>query len=177
MKSLVFFISLLTLSSALFAQNNLFVPFGQSKEEVKRYLYTRDYVRQITEDNELRIVRASLGKYKQVEYAFKENNLYATTVSRHYLDRQDAKEVQRNVLDYMDFTSRGTLKQESEEKLTVYTAMTDTRVIKFVIQQTQTPGVTLVLTSYSRSHSEAGADQDYYDQRLMSQLSKAFISN
>ena len=159
MKPLAIFISLLCLSSALFAQNNLFLPFGQSKEEINRYLYTRDYVQQIVEDNDLAIVRAVLGKYKQVEYAFRSNTLYATTVSRHYIDRAAAREVQRNVLDYMDYTSRGTLKQETEDKITVYTAMTETRVIKFVIQASPNQtGVTLVLTSYSRSHAPEGED-------------------
>ncbi|MCI4671345.1 MAG: hypothetical protein MRZ79_24605 [Bacteroidia bacterium] len=166
---------LLFCSSLLFGQNNLFIPFGQTKAEVRRYLDSRDYISSIVEDKELHSLRAQLDAKKHVEYVFKNETLYATTVSRIYNDKKLAKEIQKNVLDYMDYVSgKNGILQNNKNGISVYTIGIDSRVIKLFVQQ-QTTHTTLTLTSISKDQLPSDDDSKIlYELEL---LQKSFISN
>ncbi|MEO0895716.1 MAG: hypothetical protein AAFY71_04930 [Bacteroidota bacterium] len=174
----LFTLAALILSATLaVGQNNLFIPFGQSKSEVRSYLNTRDYITQIVEDTEMQSLRAELDTKKSVEYAFKNGNLYATSVTRNYPDKKIAKDIQKNVLDYMDYISRGALQQNNQDGITAYTVVVDSRVIKLFVQP-HSSSTTLTLTSISREFMPEGADQDFmYETELLKKLQKSYISN
>ncbi len=174
MKSTFTLLALLLSASFLFGQNNLFIPFGQSKTEVRRYLDSRDYISRVIEDNDMQSLRAQLDSKKHVEYVFKDGSLYATTVSRQYDDKKVAKEIQKNVLDYMDYISRGALQQNNKDGITVYTVAIDSRIIKLFVQQLSSH-TTLTLTSISRDYISTETEaQILYELKL---LQKSFISN
>ena len=155
-------------------QNNLFIPFGQTTSEVKSFLNTRDYISNIHEDLEMESVRAVLDEDKHVEYAFNQGALYATTVTRNYVSRKDAKDVEQNCIDYMGVISRGAIKEVTNENITCFTSVTDSRIIKlFVIDHKKS--VTLTLTSLSRQHGPNTEDEDFYYEVEL--LQKKFISN
>ncbi len=175
MKSLSFTLVLLLALSSSLAQNNFFLPFGQSTEEVKSFLYSRDYVQTVEEDIDLQSLRVQLDDQKQVEYAFDERGvLYATTITRQYNRRKDAKSIEEEVLEYMEVVSEGQVTKKSEGALTCHTAVADTRVMKLFVFEHQ-DGRTLTLTSLSRLHGPPLADEDlYYENDI---LNRQFISN
>lgn len=162
-------------SSLLFGQNNLFIPFGQTKDEVRRYLDSRDYISVVVEDKDLHSLRAQLGSKKHVEYVFKNETLYATTVSKIFDDKKVAKDIQKNVLDYMDYVGgKNGVLQNSKNGITVYTVGIDSRVIKLFVQQA-TSHTTLTLTSISKDQLPSDDESKIlYELEL---LQKSFISN
>lgn len=174
MKSFSSLLLCLLLYSTCLSQNNLFIPFGQSADDVKQFLGSRDYILNIHEDLEMESVRAVLDQNKHVEYAFRDGTLYATTVTRNYDNRRTAKEIQKNCLDYMEYISNGNTQLNDNEEIVCYTAITDARVIKLFIQQ-HTKSTTLTLTSVSRRFGPPMQEDDiFYETDL---LQKRFISN
>ncbi|MEZ4829595.1 MAG: hypothetical protein R3C61_25415 [Bacteroidia bacterium] len=156
------------------AQNNLFIPFGQSREDVKSFLGTRDYIAQVQEDQEMQSVRAVLDKDKHVEYAFENDALYATTVTRNYSDKKTAKEIQKDCLEYMTNVCVEELKANSNDNITCYTAVTEAKIIKlFVISHPRS--TTLTLTSVSRNYGPMIQEQDFFYEIEL--LQRKFISN
>lgn len=156
-------------------QNNFFLPFGQTSEEVKSFLYSRDYVRDVEEDIELQSLRVQLDDHKQVEYAFDERGvLYATTITRQYDRVKDAKDIEQEVLEYMGVISSGQVSRNAEGPLTCHTAVSDSRVVKLFVLEHE-DGRTLTLTSLSRLHGPPLAEDDlYYESDI---LNRRFISN
>ena len=169
----VCFLLLLVIASQ--AQNNLFIPFGQTAEEVMQFLGSRDYIINIHEDLDMNSVRAILDQNKHVEYAFNNNGtLYATTVTRNYEDRKTAKEIQKNCLEYMEYISKGNARQIENTDIRCYTAVTDSRVIKLFVQD-HDKSTTLTLSSVSLQYGPPmNPEEMYYEDAL---LQKAFISN
>ena len=164
----------LVLSIASVAQNNMFIPFGQTPEEVMSFLGSRDYIINIHEDMDMKSVRAVLDQNKHVEYAFNEGSLFATTITRNYKDRKIAKSIQKDCLNYMEYVSKGNTRQTANEEIICYTALTDARVIKLFIQEHK-ESVTVTLSSVSRKFSPPmQQDELYYEDAL---LQKSFISN
>lgn len=163
------------LVAQVFGQNNLFLPFGQSPEEVRTFLNSRDYIQGVEEDREMLSLRARLDEHKQVEYVFDEQGvLYATTVTRNYQSRRDADDIQDEVLEYMDIVSQGQIRKTVDDNITCYTALADSRVIKLFVIELQ-DSRTLTLTSISRQHGPALTEEDlYYENDL---LQRRFISN
>lgn len=169
-----FFTTLLLISGSAIGQNNLFIPFGQSTEDVKNFLGTRDYIVQIQEDTEMESVRAILDEDKHVEYAFDKGALYATTVTRNYTDKKSAKEIQKNCLDYMTQIGLDEVKTTSNENIICYTVLTEGRIIKlFVINHPRS--TTLTLTSVSRDFGPMIQNQDFFYEIEL--LQRKFISN
>ena len=168
------FLFCLLFTSAAFGQNNLFIPFGQSAEEVKDFLGSRDYIINIHEDLEMQSVRAVLDQDKQVEYVFKEGSLYAITVTRNYRDRKIGRDILRNCLDYMEYVSKGQMKQTDQDGIICHTAFTESKVMKLFVQQ-HVESVTITLTSMSRKHGPTLSEEEFfYEEKL---LQRHYISN
>ncbi len=167
-------LALLLFVSVAHGQNNFFLPFGQSTDEVKSYLVTKDYVNGVQEDAELRSLRVNLDELKHLEYAFNEEGmLYATTVTRHYQSHRAAREIEGEVLEYMKVASQGHIRHVVNGNLTCYTALADTRVIKLFVLEHKTSR-TLTLTSMSKLHGPPLDEKDiYYEDDI---LNKRFIS-
>jgi hypothetical protein len=155
-------------------QNNLFIPFGQTAEQVTDFLGSRDYVHNVHIDSEMKSVRADLDQNKKVEYAFENGSLYATTVTRSYENRRVSHEVQRNCLEYMNVISRGTVSTSSQQNVVCHTAVTESRVIKLFVASHK-GGQTLTLTAVSRHHGPMIHDKDFYYEVEL--LQNKFISN
>lgn len=175
MKTLSLSLVLLLALSPTQGQNNFFLPFGQSSEEVKSFLYSRDYVSTVEEDSDLQSLRVQLEDNKQVEYAFDDRGvLYATTITRQYQRTRDAKAIEAEVLEYMNVVSNNQMTKTSEGPLTCHTAVSDSRVIKLFVLEHQ-DGRTLTLTSLSRLHGPPLNEEDlYYEEDI---LNRRFISN
>jgi len=153
-------ISLLLLYQA-YSQNHLFIPFGQSKAEVREFLNSRDYISDIIEDQKMSSLRAVLEEDKHVEYVFEKGQLYATSVTRNYSDKKSAKNVERKCLEYMQVTGSEEIKEVNNENVTCHTVVTDSRVIKlFIIEHAKSK--TLTFTSVSRKFGPMISKQDYY---------------
>ncbi|MEO0472149.1 MAG: hypothetical protein AAF206_21160, partial [Bacteroidota bacterium] len=166
------FLCLMTLH--LSAQNHLFIPFGQSEEDVKQYLQTRDYIVQVVEDKEVHSLRAEIDQHKHVEYAFDDGALYATTVTRAYETRRTAQSVLKNCLNYLRSISRADINETTSDNVTVYTTATEHRIIKLFVTSHKR-GQTLSLTSVSRHYGPMDQEQDFmYEVEL---LQRKFISN
>ncbi len=168
MKQLFTFILSLLLYFPTIAQNDWFIPFGQSQEQVKHYLAGKDYLIQVREDAGMHRLLASIEAEKQIEYVFDKGTLYATSVSRKYPNKKVAKDILKSCLNYMSLISSDKIEQTNVGNATCYTAVTKARVIKlFVIthpQKTQT----LQLTSFSRLHGPMKDSQMHYELNLLS---------
>jgi len=161
MKHLYFLIIALLIPAALFSQNHLFIPFGQTEDEVRDFLNSRDYVGEIIKDAKLGSLRAILEANKHVEYVFENGRLYATSVTRNYSDKKSAKEVEKKCLEYMVVTGSRDIKVTHKENVTCHTVVTDNRIIKlFVIEHPKSR--TLTFTSVSRQFGPMISKKDYY---------------
>lgn len=161
MKHLYFVILTLFIQASAISQNHLFIPFGQTEDEVRDFLNSRDYVNKIIEDSKMGSLRAVLEVDKHVEYVFEKGQLYATSVTRNYSDRKSAKEVEKKCLEYMLVTGSNDIKQTHNENVICHTVVTDSRVIKlFIIEHSKSK--TLTFTSVSRKFGPMISKKDYY---------------
>ncbi|MEL6673159.1 MAG: hypothetical protein AAFR61_13240 [Bacteroidota bacterium] len=152
----------------LSAQNELFIPFGQNREEVKTFLSTRNYISLLREEVQTQSLRALLHDKKRVEYVFAGNELYATSVSKSFTSKRRAKLTIRQGLHYMRLTSgKKKIKHTRKGPVTVYTVLNDTRMIKlFVIKHEKKR--TVQLTSISLKKGPIQQQHDfYYEVKLM----------
>lgn len=152
--------SLLIQTSAI-GQNHLFIPFGQTKDEVRSFLTTRDYVNDIVVDDKMGTLRAILEADKHVEYVFEKGHLYATSVTRNYSDKKSAKEVERKCLEYMEVTGSRDIKETHNDNVTCHTVVTENRIIKLFVREYQ-KSKTLTFTSVSRKFGPMISKKDYY---------------
>lgn len=169
-------LAILLLGASLQAQTNLFIPFGQSTQEVRAFLDSRDYVVQVHEEYDMDRLRAILSPDKQVEYVFHHGELYATTVTRNYTDRRAAKQVQRNCLDYMLSVAESDIRETEENGILCFTAIAAERLIKLFVQQ-HAGSVTLTLTSVSRTYSPERLRRDFFYEDDILARQRPFISN
>ncbi len=152
---------ILAVGAPLRAQNALFVPFGQTNAQVRSYLAEKDYIRVVDEDLELNSLKAKLDVDKEVEYAFENGILYAVTMTRRYTNRTVGKEIMTSCLEYLRLISNGSMDQSSKGDITVYTALTTSRVFKlFVTDNSST--YTLALTAISRQNGPMTRDPNFY---------------
>lgn len=175
MKHLYVLAAFLLLLVSARAQHYMFLPFGLKVEEVKSFLASKDYIESIEEDNETHAVRAVMEENRQVEYAFEAGRLYATTLTRNYRDKQEAKAYERSTLEYMEQVGRGVpVRSGNVDGVQCYTVLADTRIVKLFVQ-THAESVTLTLASLSKQFGPANGDFDaYYEDEL---LQRRFIAN
>ncbi len=143
------------------AQTNLFLPFGDTRQDVISYLETRDYVKDLTDDQDLNVVRIVLSSRKQVEYAFHGNQLYAVTVLHNYTDLAEAERATGHLIEYLRSCGAPEIKKTGEGSLTVYTAITSSRVLK-VFVRTHSNSKTLILSSISLAHGPDMKEEDFF---------------
>mgnify|MGYP001203940930 CR=1 FL=1 len=157
------------LFSSLLAQNKLFIPFGQSADDVRQFLETRDYVLDIQEHHDLLTMMVDVDEGKRVEYAFDaEGRHYATTVTRTYADARQSIKFRENSLEYMKMVSKNQVERNSYGRIVCHTAVGSESIFKFfVISHGNTQ--TLQLTSISRSIGPAQrSDLTRYEAKILS---------
>jgi hypothetical protein len=152
---------LLVFCAPVRSQNALFIPFGQTSQQVKDYLSEKEYIRAVQEDQQLHSLKATLEENKQVEYAFEDGMLYAVTMTRRYSNKVVGKEIMNSCLDYMKLISNGATEQTSKGNVTVYTGVTTARVFKLFITEDPTT-LTLALSAVSRQHGPMLRDPNFY---------------
>ena len=147
--SLLIISLLISFCPALIGQHNLFIQFGKSANEVKSFLYSRDYVDDVSEDSEVGRLRVALDPNKHIEYGFIQDRHYSTTITRNYTNRKTAKDVEKNCLSYMNSVKTSEIKLNEVEKISCYTAIADDKIIKlFIIRHPES--ITLTLAAFSR---------------------------
>ncbi|RMG17626.1 MAG: hypothetical protein D6730_23785 [Bacteroidetes bacterium] len=171
MKHIYTFLLALLIYLPLSAQNDWFIPFGQSQEQVRQYLAKKDYLLEVREDKGMHRMLASIEKDKQIEYVFDKGLLYATSVSRKYANKKACKDILKSCLDYMELISSGKIVQTNLGNATCYTAVTNTRVIKLFVINHEHKSQTLQLTSFSRIHGPMKDDRLHYEVDLLSRYS------
>ena len=160
--TLLFF---LTLSAA--GQNAWFLPFGQSTGQVKELLKKKHYLLDLKEEKDLNRLLAIIRDDKQVEYAFQNDRLYATSLTKYYTDKQEIKDREESCMKYLDFISSGNVSKTTEGKKTCFTVVTGSRVIKFYTIP-EGEGKVLQLTSMSRIYGNVGETDAFgYELRVL----------
>lgn len=141
----------------LYAQNKLFIPFGQSTPEVRKFLETRDYVTAVHSHSNLRTLFAEVDEGKFVEYAFDaDDKHYATTVTRTYEDSRESHKFRESCLKYMKMVSKNQIDRNNYGRIVCHTAITEKQIFKFfVISHGDVH--TLQLTAISRTIGPAVA--------------------
>lgn len=160
MKQLLLTTLILFLSVVAVGQNSWFIPFGQSKSEVREQLKKKHYLLELEEDADLNRLLAVIRDDKQVEYAFHNDRLYATSLTKFYTDKQELKEREESCMEYLGFISSGNVTKTTEGKKTCYTVVTGSRVIKFFTIP-EGEGKILQLTALSRIYGNPNGDDQF----------------
>ncbi|MEL6194521.1 MAG: hypothetical protein AAFR66_20845 [Bacteroidota bacterium] len=158
-----------------FAQNDWFVSFGQSPDEVKTFLEGKNYLQTIQEDTELQRMLAVVEDGKQVEYVFKSGKLIATSVRREYTSKAEAKIRLQSTLRYMENVSAGEIEKTSEGNTTCYYVKAKGRHLKlFVLPgQIDVHGQILQLTAINKEQGKTIPENKfYYDSDMMEQYAE-----
>ena len=167
MKHTGVFISLLFfVVGNLSAQNSWFIDFGKSMEEVTDFLEEKHYLRNIQQDPELQRIVVVMKGDKQIEYAFKNDKLFATSLSKLYVDRHKSKDRIENCLNYLNIISNENVVKTTEGKKEVHTVVTNSRVIKlFVIPEAE--GKILQLAAFSRLYGDLSENSQFFTELQM----------
>ncbi|MDX2246158.1 MAG: hypothetical protein SF052_05255 [Bacteroidia bacterium] len=122
-----------TLSLSVFAQNAMFIPFGQSVDQVSEYLYSRDYAQKVdkTEDSEW---VNKVSNTQSVVYFFDNNVLYAIEDARFYKDRKEFDRVVKTCLDFMSMEKHRIRTLDAENGVNHYAVVTDDRLVELIVE-------------------------------------------
>jgi len=143
------------------AQNSWFIDFGQSVEEVRNLLKKKHYLKDLKEDGELKRLLAVINDEKQVEYAFKNGKLYATSLSKYYSDKQEARLHEESCLNYLNLISNNNVTKNDEGRKESHTVITNSRVIKFFVIPSG-EGMLLQLSAFSRLYGDINSDDQFF---------------
>lgn len=153
--------------TSLSAQNSWFIPFGQTSDEVRRFLETKDYLKGIQEDKDLQRMLAIILDDKQVEYVFKDDKLYAISLSKYFGDKAEARLREQSCIKYLDIIGNGQVTKTDEDRRTCYTVVTGNRFIKFFVIP-QGEGHVLQITALSRLFGDMNSkDQFMYELKIL----------
>ena len=100
MKTILLFVLLASSQLVSFAQNALFLPFGQNDQQITAYLNTRDYIQAIHNNEKDQIVN-QVSETRQVIYHLKDQLLYATEDIRIFSNKQQMEEALKSCREYM----------------------------------------------------------------------------
>lgn len=154
-----------------YTQNEWFISFGKTKDEVHEYLSGKDYFKFIKTDDQMERVLAVLDEGNQIEYVFHSGKLFATSMRKEYPSKDEAKIRLQNCLEYMDAISKDDIVRTSDGPTVCYTASAKKRVVKLFVMPQSTPksrGQILQLTSISSAYAHRMGDNKLYtDTSLM----------
>jgi len=145
------------------AQNSWFIDFGQSMEAVYTSLEEKHYLSNIQVDSTLQRILVVIEDDKQVEYAFKEDKLFATSLSKFYMDKAQQKDREESCLNYLNLISNENVSKSSEGKKEVHTVVTSSRVIKFFVIP-QGEGKVLQIAAFSRLYGDLEQDDQFFNE-------------
>jgi hypothetical protein len=162
MKKIAFIITGFFIASlSMRGQNSWFIDFGQSVQDVKAFLGEKHYLREVREDADLQRLLAVIQDDKQVEYAFKNGKLYATSLSKYYQDKQEARLREESCLNYLNLISNGNVTKGTEGRKESHTVITSSRVIKFFVIP-EGDGRLLQLSAFSRLYGDINSDSQFF---------------
>lgn len=114
------------------AQNPMFVPFGQTRQDVIDFLSMKDYVRgqDSTDDN---LLTQTVSFRQKVHYYFKEGVLYSIEDERVYDNRDIADRVIKSCTDYLSQGKKKLRLMSNQGGTQKYAAVEDDRLIELVV--------------------------------------------
>lgn len=151
--------------SPLICQNAWFMDFGKSMKEVHTALEEKNYLAQIQSDPKLQRILVVIKGDKQIEYAFKNDKLFATSLSKFYSNKQKTKDRVESCLAYLNLISNENVGKSTEGRKEVHTVITNSRVLKFFIIP-EGNGKILQLASFSRLYGDLNQDSQFFKELL-----------
>lgn len=149
-----------TILPSVFAQNAMFIPFGQSVDEVSEYLYSRDYAQKVDKTLNTEWVN-SVSSSQSVVYYFGDDVLYAIEDTRFYKDRKEAERIVKTCLDFMALEKNKVRTLDSENGINHYAVVTNDRLIELIVENgKKNEGANLRLKSTSRLYGPRMKTED-----------------
>lgn len=152
MKRYLLFILLASTQLVSFAQNALFLPFGQSNSEVVNYLHSRDYIQEVNRNNHSQIVN-KVSEQRKVVYHFQDNTLYAIEDMRTFTDQKQLKEALNSCRNYMKDGKKSPKALPSKAFQKYYIVSKANQVIELTVEKApKSQGYILNMKVTSRNH-------------------------
>lgn len=147
-------IFLLLGSTALPAQNAMFIPFGLTKGEVKAHLESRMYQMplEVEEKADRLLARTPI---QVTEYFFDDGILYAINSIRRYQDKKEASLIYESCMDYLNMVSKRLSTMASRGGNSHYAVLADDRIVEVIYEQVKHEGESVIelrLKTTSRQH-------------------------
>ncbi len=116
-----------------FAQNGMFIPFGQSLTEFEEYLETRDYVRDVQKPHPDTLINLISQKH-WASYFFERGVLYSIEDVRIYPDEKVAEAVVSSCVDYLKMSKMRMRTLASGQGLSHYAIVEGDRIIELLVK-------------------------------------------
>jgi hypothetical protein len=113
----------------LCAQNAMFLPFGQSSGQVKDYLASLDYVRELLSPSPDTLIHPVSAR-QQVVYCFRDGILYSIEDQRSYKDLKEADRVSKTCIEYMGREDRKVRNLGSSQGLGHFASVEEDRIVE-----------------------------------------------
>jgi hypothetical protein len=135
MKIFTSIFSFLLLLSSVWAQNALFIPFGQTMPQVQEFVATRDYIHVSEARDSLkdRLLVNQVSARQKLTYVFQDEMLYAVEDFRTYDNKKQADAIIEACVDYMGLEERRVRTVSSSGGTTHYAALAEDRIIEFFV--------------------------------------------
>ena len=117
-----------------FSQNALFLPFGQSNQEIEDYLHTRDYIQEIIKVDEDQIIN-KVSDNRKLVYHFQEDEHYATEDYLILSEKEKVDHAIKSCLDYMKDGNRQAKLLSSKKSQKHYLIFKTDEVIELMLMK------------------------------------------
>ena len=115
--------------SSLYAQNVLFIPFGQSEKEVRAFVDENVILSELAIDQKEKRIKIT-DSLRNMSYDFHEKGLYKITDTRTYNSQEQARSVVKACLDYLKLFDQDIAKPKKSENIEHYLIMGENKIIE-----------------------------------------------
>ncbi|MEZ4827109.1 MAG: hypothetical protein R3C61_12660 [Bacteroidia bacterium] len=149
-----------TILPSVFAQNAMFIPFGQPLDVVSEYLSSRDYAQKVDKTLGSEWIN-NVSSTQSVVYFFDDDVLFAIEDSRFYKEKKEAERVVKTCLDFMAMEKRRVRTLDSESGTNHYAVVTDDRLVELIVEYgKKNEGASIRLKSTSRLYGPRMKTED-----------------
>ena len=154
------------LSFDLFAQNALFIPFGQTMSEVDTFLESKDYLKTIdrSEDDLIHVV---VYDGRTIDYHFKDGFLFGIEETREFYNHKLKEGLVKECMDFLKGTEEKVKTLKTEGVDSHYAVAPTDRVLEFMVKESgrrKRKQLIMTIKSTSRYHGPRLRTEEYVSQ-------------
>ncbi len=149
------------------SQNVLFVPFGQTQEDVATFVESRTYLEKIESDSIEENMLIAKGEKQVSKYLFHKNYLYSITNEKHYKNKKQAEPIIKAIVDYLNYGEEKVVSIPSGVYKKHLAVMENSRILQLRVKQENRDGEDITIVELSSTSIKYGPEEEIQNYSML----------